>query len=94
MRLKPLAIAALIAAGASLAPKMASAATALPVNATHQSTSANAGMLQEVGHRHWHRHRHWNRPFVGRCWKWRNICADRWGWGTWKQQRCLRNHGC
>lgn len=21
-------------------------------------------------------------------------CADRWGWGTWRFRRCVRNHGC
>ncbi len=94
MRLKSLAATAAIAAAVSLAPQVASAATALPVGAAHQSANADASMLQEVGQRHWHRHRHWHRPYAGRCWKWRNICADRWGWGTWQQRRCLRNHGC
>ncbi len=88
MMLKSLAVAALIATGASLVPQAASAATAIPLTATTQTAGANAAMLLEVGHRHWHR------PYAGRCWKWRNICADRWGWGTWKQRRCLRNHGC
>jgi len=29
-----------------------------------------------------------------RCWYWRNECAARWGWGTWRYRRCLARHGC
>lgn len=28
------------------------------------------------------------------CWRWRHICARRWGWGTWRHRRCMINHGC
>jgi hypothetical protein len=28
------------------------------------------------------------------CWRWRNTCTDRWGWGTWRYRRCLGFHGC
>ena len=45
--------------------------------------------------RHWGwrgdewRGRHWNR-----CRSWRHECADRWGWGSWRFNRCLARHGC
>jgi hypothetical protein len=94
MRLKFLAVAAAIAIGAATAPQIATAA-ALPAAAVQQSTIADGSPLQEIKHhrrhRHWHRHHH--RHF-GRCMKWRHICGDRWGYGTWKQRRCLINHGC
>jgi hypothetical protein len=32
--------------------------------------------------------------YYGHCVRWRHICADRWGWGTWRFRRCLRIHGC
>jgi len=28
------------------------------------------------------------------CWRWRNICADRWGWGGPRFRRCMWRHGC
>lgn len=28
------------------------------------------------------------------CWRWRNICANRWGWGGWRFRRCMVRHGC
>lgn len=28
------------------------------------------------------------------CAYWRGICADRWGWGTWRYRRCMFRHGC
>ncbi|MBS0232444.1 MAG: glycosyl hydrolase family 5 [Proteobacteria bacterium] len=28
------------------------------------------------------------------CWRWRHICARRWGWGNWRHRRCMINHGC
>jgi hypothetical protein len=28
------------------------------------------------------------------CRSWRHECADRWGWGNWRYERCLRRHGC
>ncbi|CAA2137004.1 hypothetical protein HYPP_00251 [Hyphomicrobium sp. ghe19] len=32
---------------------------------------------------------------VGRyCWRWRNICANRWGWGGPRFRRCMWRHGC
>ncbi|WP_290986811.1 glycosyl hydrolase family 5 [Hyphomicrobium sp.] len=30
----------------------------------------------------------------GRCYRWRHICADRWGWGGPGFRRCLWRHGC
>ncbi len=28
------------------------------------------------------------------CWRWRHICAHRWGWGMWQFNRCLERHAC
>lgn len=28
------------------------------------------------------------------CWRWRNICSNRWGWGGWRFRRCMVRHGC
>ena len=30
----------------------------------------------------------------GYCYRWRRICADRWGWGGPGFRRCLWRHGC
>ena len=30
----------------------------------------------------------------GYCYRWRHICADRWGWGGPGFRRCLWRHGC
>jgi hypothetical protein len=35
---------------------------------------------------------YWRRG--GYCWRWRHICADRWGWGSGRFYRCLAIHGC
>jgi hypothetical protein len=37
---------------------------------------------------------YWRGRYVGHCVRWRHICADRWGWGTWRFRRCLHLHGC
>lgn len=56
----------------------------------------------------WHRgwHRGWYGPRwgfyggpvigygAGRCYSWRHICANRWGWGGPGFGRCLWRHGC
>jgi hypothetical protein len=28
------------------------------------------------------------------CGAWNRICANRWGWGTWRYRRCMRDHFC
>jgi hypothetical protein len=94
MNTKAFAVAAAILAGAAFIPQTASAA-ALPAATGPQQAASENPLLQQVGHRHRHFHHHHFRPrVVGRCWKWRNLCGDRWGWGTWQQRRCLRRHGC
>lgn len=35
------------------------------------------------------RHRRWRR-----CGYWRHECADRWGWRSFRFERCLARHGC
>ena len=100
MTSKLLAIAAAMIAAAVLGPQTATAA-ALPAGAVHQSQAMQSGLVQEAKHRHRHRHSH-NHHFrhhhfhhrSNRCWRWRNICGDRWGWGTSQQRRCMRHNGC
>jgi len=31
---------------------------------------------------------------VGGCYRWRHVCANRWGWGGPGFGRCLWRHGC
>ena len=90
MKLKAFIVAATIAAGAALVPQMASAA-ALPAAGAHQSAMPESSMLQEVGRRHWNRH---HRPHFNRCRVARHVCADRFGWGSWRFHRCVANRGC
>jgi hypothetical protein len=87
MKLKTFAVAAALAVGATFAPQMASAAS-LPAAGTYQSAVSADSMRQEVGYRHWHR------PHFNRCRIARHVCADRFGWGTWRFHRCLANRGC
>jgi hypothetical protein len=28
------------------------------------------------------------------CGRWRDICRDRWSWGTWRFRRCMALHNC
>lgn len=30
----------------------------------------------------------------GRCSAWRDECGDRWGYGSWRYDRCLARRGC
>jgi hypothetical protein len=32
--------------------------------------------------------------YVYHCRWWRQECAARWGWGTWRFDRCMGLHGC
>ncbi len=32
-------------------------------------------------------------PGYRRCYRWRRICRNRWGYG-WRYRRCMRIHGC
>jgi hypothetical protein len=34
------------------------------------------------------------RPRGGYCRSWRRECSYRWGWGSWRFQRCMARHGC
>ena len=54
-------------------------AQAIPVSGI---TSVPAGGQSLIEKASWH------------CWRWRHICAHRWGWRTWKFHRCLVRHGC
>jgi hypothetical protein len=87
MTLKVLAVAAALAAGAAFASHVTPAA-AVPAAGSQQSVVTDGSSLVEQVHRR----RYWRYP--GRCFAWRHECADRWGWGTWRFERCLARHGC
>jgi len=80
MRLKPLIMAGVVGAGALLALGGANATPASMSGAQSAETPLQA-LLQPA---------QW-RPY---CARWRRICADRWGWGTWRFRRCVYIHGC
>lgn len=43
----------------------------------------------------WRQRRYrWEGRRFRRCRGWRHECADRWGWGTWRFDRCMARHGC
>jgi hypothetical protein len=77
--------------------------------ADYEGHSADRGVVLKVerdGYRHYDGDRWRNRgPRVGivigdsrrgygRCKSWRHECADRWGWGGRRFERCLDRHGC
>ena len=80
MRIAPLLAASVVAIGLSAAGTPSEAAQLLP-----QLKVTNQSLAQPV--QYW-RHRH------NYCYRWRHVCADRWGWGGWRFRRCLRVHGC
>ena len=61
---------------------MLTPASALPLPTGPVATDSSA--VEKVQYGYGHR----------RCRHWRHECASRWGWGTWRFHRCLRNHGC
>ena len=75
---KELAIASVLAVGASLLPAGASAAP--------QSLHPDLGSPSAVTPVQF-----WD---MGRCRSWRRECADRHGWRTDRFHRCLARHGC
>lgn len=67
--------------------------------------AADVGVDLNIGRHHdrWDGDRDWRSrgPGVGivvgearSCGLWRHECADRWGWRTWRFNRCLARHGC
>jgi hypothetical protein len=98
MKIASLIAGAVVALGMAVSAAPSQAAQIAPPHVTIQSEN----LAQPVHYRrHFHRHpgiylrfgdygyrRH------NSCHFWRNECADRWGWGTWRYRRCVRNHGC
>jgi hypothetical protein len=69
---------ALAAVGGAL---MLTPASAIPLPAGKSVAAGNSSIVEvQYGY--------------GRCRHWRRECASRWGWGTWRFHRCMRNHGC
>jgi hypothetical protein len=72
-----------------IAPLLAASVVAIGLAAAGTSSQA-AQSVPQIGQ---------NQSLVqparyGRCIEWRHICADRWGWGSWRFRRCLRLHAC
>jgi hypothetical protein len=86
MRIAPLLAASVVALGLSVAA--GSPSQAAQISPVHQS-QINQSIVQPVGY-YWRR-RYWR---GGHCVRWRNICANRWGWGGWRFRRCMVRHGC
>jgi hypothetical protein len=85
MRIAPIIAASVVAVGLSMAVSPSQAAPAAPQVPLLQHIQSSQTLVQDVG---WRR-RHWNR-----CRHWRNTCARRWGWGTWRFRRCVVRHAC
>lgn len=79
MRFAPLLAASVVAIGLSAAGTPSQAAQLLPKLETSHSTLAQSVYWRRGG---------------GYCYRWRHICADRWGWGGFGFRRCLWRHGC
>jgi hypothetical protein len=76
---KSLSLAALaLAAGMLISANTVQAA---PVSAPQSGIVAGKSLLEPV-------------QYGNRCRAWRRTCAYRWGWGSWRFRRCMRNHGC
>jgi hypothetical protein len=80
MSSKTLLLAGALIVGALIAPLPSQANVIAPVKVP-QPVAADS-LVQQV---------HRGGP---RCWYWRNECAARWGWGTWRFRRCLARHSC
>ena len=98
MKIASLIAGAVVALGMAVSAAPSQAAQIAPPHVSIQS-----GTLAEPVHyrRHFHRHHGVQLRFGGygyrrynSCHFWRNECGDRWGWGTWRYRRCVRNHGC
>ena len=44
-------------------------------------THAPQSLIETVGYRSY-------------CVRWRHICSNRWGWGSWRYRRCVTLRGC
>lgn len=81
-----LMLAALTIPTASNAASFSSTAQPLQNHLSQQSSPVELAQ-------YWRRDR-WRGGYGGRCRGWRHECADRWGWGSWRFQRCLARRGC
>lgn len=90
MRIAPLVAGAVLALGMAMTAGSAQAAPPVASGIYHSQAQS---LVDEVRHRRWHRPR-WHHRRWGYCARWRNICANRYGWGGWRYRRCVRRHGC
>ena len=72
-------VAGALVLAAAVAPHATSAASLTPQSAL-RVTEAEGSLVQKT---------QWNY-----CRRWRNECADRWGWRTRNYFRCMARHGC
>lgn len=95
-------ISTLIAGAVVALGMVVSAAPSQAAPASLNLSIADQSLAQQVHYRpYFHRHHGIRLGFgdfghrrYGYCRAWRHECADRWGWGTWRFQRCLARHGC
>lgn len=74
-----LALAAGVAACAfAFTPQSAAAAPVPPFSSAISEAAADNSLVQSAQS----------------CRAWNRICANRWGWGTWRYRRCMRDHFC
>jgi hypothetical protein len=74
------AAAGLIAAAIAFGAATASAVPIAPQAGALGAAAAEGDLVQKTQWRYCHR--------------WRDICANRWGWRTWRYFRCTARHGC
>lgn len=84
MRIASLLAGTVIAGSMMLLAGPSQAAPLSGAQSLPQLSSEALTLKQDVQYRRYHR----------RCAKWRHICSDRWGWGSWRMRRCMRMRGC
>ncbi len=75
-----------------LAPLLAASVVAVGLSAA--ATSSQAAQLAPIKGLEAHQSLVTQVDYRRYCWRWRHICADRWGWGGWRFRRCMVRHGC
>ena len=73
-------VAALMLTTPLLVGQATAASTALPQAGPAQAAAIDGSIVQKAGWR--------------RCVRWGRKCTYRWGWRTWRYNRCMFRHGC
>lgn len=96
---------AIAALGSVMLVDVASAAPIVPDPTPAAQTMVQKAYYYRRGYRRWYgpRYRYYRGPRYygygagyryGGCYRWRRICASRWGWGGPGFRRCLWRHAC